>query len=159
MTSRIESPVMGTGSMRLRGRDSWQLRVYLGTDPATGRSRWLSKTVHGTRRFARQQLEDLVAEAGRARIRAGTLAELLDQWIETASPGWSASTVSHTRSIVECHLKPHLDHLDLAKLTTANDLPPQSATSDSRWREGDGPGCQLPMIGSKVRGLGPWAVR
>jgi glycerol-3-phosphate dehydrogenase len=57
--------------MRLRGRDSWQLRVYLGTDPATGRSRWLSKTVHGTRRFARQQLEDLVAEAGRARIRAG----------------------------------------------------------------------------------------
>jgi hypothetical protein len=91
--------------------------------------------------------------------QAGTLAELLDQWIEAASPGWSAYTVSHTRSIVECHLKPHLDHLDLAKLTTANDLPPQSATSDSRWREGDGPGCQLPMIGSKVRGLGPWAVR
>ena len=73
-------------------------------DPATGRPRWLSKSVHGTRRFARQQLEDLVAEAGRARTRAGTLAELLDQWIEAASPGWSAYTVSHTRSIVECHL-------------------------------------------------------
>jgi integrase len=28
--------------------------------------------------------------------------------------------VSHTRSIVECHLKPHLGHLDLAKLTTAD---------------------------------------
>jgi integrase len=111
---------MGTGSMRLRGRDSWQLRVYLGTDPGTGRPRWLSKTVHGTERFARRQLEDLVAEAGRARIRAGTLGELLDQWLDAASPGWSASTVSHTRSIVECHLKPHLGHLDLAKLTTAD---------------------------------------
>jgi integrase len=132
--------------MRLRGRDSWQLRVYLGTDPPTGRPRWLSKTVHGTRRLARQQLEDLVAEAGRARVRAGTLAELLDQWIEAASPGWSAYTVSHTRSIVECHLKPHLDHLDLAKLTTANDLPPRSAsaTSDSRWRRRRDPAASCP---------------
>jgi hypothetical protein len=147
--------------MRLRGRDSWQLRVYLGTDPATGRPRWLSKTVHGTHRFARQQLEDLVAEAGRARIRAGALAELLDQWIDAASPGWSAYTVSHTRSIVECHLKPASP-------------PPRPGQADHRKRpttaererdfglpmaEAEGPGCQLPMIGSKVRGLGPWAVR
>jgi integrase len=48
------------------------------------------------------------------------LADLLDHWLEAASPGWSASIVSHTRSIVECHLKPHLGHLDLAKLTTAD---------------------------------------
>jgi len=106
--------------MRLRGRDSWQLRVYLGTEPGTGRPRWLSKTVHGTQRFARGQLEDLVAEAGRARVRAGTLSDLLDQWFEAASPGWAASTVSHTRSIVDCHLRPHLGHLDLAKLNTAD---------------------------------------
>jgi integrase len=65
-------------------------------------------------------LRSWVAEAGRARIRAGTLSDLLDQWLEAASPGWSASTVSHTRSIVDCHLKPHLGHLDLAKLMTAD---------------------------------------
>ena len=106
--------------MRLRGGDSWQLRVYLGIDPGTSRPRWLSKTVHGTERFSRQQLEDLVAEADRARIRTGTLTELLDRWLEAASPGWSASTVSHTRSIVDCYLRPHLGHLDLAKLTTAD---------------------------------------
>jgi hypothetical protein len=47
-------------------------------------------------RFARRQLEDLVVEAGWARIRAGTLADLLDQWFEAASPGWAASTVSHS---------------------------------------------------------------
>jgi integrase len=120
MTAGLESPVMGTGSMHPRGRDSWQLRVYLGTDPETGRPRWLSKTVHGSERYARRQREDLVVETGRARIRAGTLADLLDRWLEAASPGWSASTVSHTRSIVECHLKPHLGHLDLGKLTTAD---------------------------------------
>jgi integrase len=106
--------------MRRRGNDAWELRVYQGIDPDTRRQRWLTKTVHGTERFARGRLEDLVAEAGRARIRAGTLADLLDQWVGAASPGWSASTVSHTRSIVECHLRPHLGHLDLAKLTTAD---------------------------------------
>jgi integrase len=117
MTAGVEST---TGSMRQRGRDSWQLRVYQGTDPDTGRQRWLAKTVHGTRRFARRQLEDLVAEVGRARVRAGTLADLLDQWSQAASPGWAASTVSHTRSIIDCYLHPHLGHLDLAKLTTAD---------------------------------------
>lgn len=106
--------------MRLRGKDSWELRVYQGTDPGTRRQRWLTRTVHGSRRLARRQLEDLVAEADRARVRAGTLTDLLDQWFEAASPGWAASTMSHTRSIIDCHLNPHLGHLDLTKLTTAD---------------------------------------
>jgi integrase len=104
--------------MRQRGKDSWELRVYWGIDRATGRQRWITKTVHGTQRFARGQLEDLIAEAGRARVRAGTLADLLDLWFEVASPGWAATTVSHTRSIIDCHLKPDLGHLDVVKLTT-----------------------------------------
>ena len=106
--------------MRQRGRDSWQLRVYLGTAPETGRPRWLSKTVHGTQRFARGQLADLVEEATHARIHAGTLAELLDHWFEAASPAWATTTTSHTRSVIDCYLKPHLGHLDIAKLTTAD---------------------------------------
>jgi hypothetical protein len=94
--------------MRQRGTDAWELRVYQGIDSETRRQRWLTKTVHGTARFAQRQLEDLVTEAGRARIRAGTLSDLLDQGFEAASPGWAASTVSHIRSIVDCHLRPHL---------------------------------------------------
>jgi integrase len=121
MTLGIESPDHGTGiPLRQRGEDTWELRVYRGIDPDTRRQRWLTRTVHGTERFARAQLEDLVAEAGRARIRAGTISDLLDQWLEAASPGWSASTVSHTRSIVDCHLNPHLGHLEVAKLTTGD---------------------------------------
>lgn len=111
---------MGRGSMRRRGRESWELRAYQGIDPETGRERWLTKTVHGTSRFARGQLDDLVVEASRARLRAGTLADLLDRWFEAASPGWAPTTVSHTRSIIDCHLKPHIGHLDLDKLTTVD---------------------------------------
>src|SRR5213593_1612695 len=76
---------MAHGSMRQRGKDSWELRVYWGIDRATGRQRWITRTVHGTQRFARGQLEDLLAEAGRPRVRAGTLADLLDLWFEAAS--------------------------------------------------------------------------
>jgi integrase len=106
------------GSIRERGRGSWQLRVYLGIDPETGRQRWGTRTVHGTQRFARAQLQELVEEAGYARLRAGTLADLLDRWFEAASPGWALTTVSHTRSVIDCYLKPHLGHLHVAKLTT-----------------------------------------
>lgn len=109
---------MGRGSIRQRGRDSWQLRVYLGTDPETGRQRWASRTVHGSRRSAQSQLRELVEEAGYAHLRAGTLADLLDRWFEAASPGWARTTASHTRSVIDCYLKPHLGHLQVAKLTT-----------------------------------------
>jgi integrase len=109
---------MGRGSMRQRGKDSWELRLYQGTDPETGRQRWATRTVHGSKRFARSQLQELVEEAGYARLRAGTLADLLDRWFEAASPGWALTTVSHTRSVIDCYLKPHLGHLPIAKLTT-----------------------------------------
>jgi hypothetical protein len=109
---------MGYGSMRQRGRDSWELRVYQGTEPDTGRQRWATRTVHGTRRFAQAQLQELVEEAGYARMRAGRLGDLLDRWFEAASPGWARTTVSHTRSVIDCYLKPHLGHLHVTKLTT-----------------------------------------
>jgi hypothetical protein len=109
---------MAHGSLRQRGRDAWELRVYQGIDRTTGRQRWITKTVHGTQRFARRQLEDLVVEAGKGRIRAGTIADLLDRWFEAASPSWAAPIVNHARSIIDCHMKPDLGHLDVAKLTT-----------------------------------------
>ena len=66
---------MAHGSIRQRGKDSWELRVYWGIDRATARQRWITKTVHGTQRFARGRLEDLMVEAGRARVRAGSLSD------------------------------------------------------------------------------------
>lgn len=104
--------------MRQRGKDSWELRVYQGIDPDTGRQRWVTRTVRGSQRSARSQLRKLVEEAGYARLRAGTLAELLERWFEAASPGWALTTLSHTRSMIECYLKPNLGHLNVTKLTT-----------------------------------------
>jgi integrase len=108
------------GSLRQRGPDSWQLRVYLGTDAETGRERWASTTAHGSRRHATARLAEFVEAAGYAQLRAGTVEDLLERWFEAASPGWAASTVRQTRSIIDCHLVPHLGHLPVAKLTTVD---------------------------------------
>jgi hypothetical protein len=40
------------GSLRQRGPDSWQLRVYVGVDAESGKERWAAKTVQGSRRHA-----------------------------------------------------------------------------------------------------------
>jgi hypothetical protein len=61
-----------------------------------------------------------VEEAGHARLRAGTVADLLDRWVAHASPGWSTSTLRQNRSVIECHLKPLLGHLAVNKLTTVD---------------------------------------
>jgi hypothetical protein len=82
-----------------RGGDSWELRVYLGRHPETGKERWATRTVHGSRRNAGHQLQALVEEAHAARIHAGTMAELFERWFAAAAPGWSASTIRETRSL------------------------------------------------------------
>jgi hypothetical protein len=111
---------MGRGSIRQRGKDAWELRVYLGTDAKTGRQRWATTTVHGSRRHANAQLAAMVEACDHARLRAGTVADLLARWFEAASTAWAASTVRQTRSVIDCHLIPHLGHLAVAELTTAD---------------------------------------
>jgi Phage integrase, N-terminal SAM-like domain len=106
------------GSLRRRGPNSWQLRVYAGIDTHSGRQRWATRTVRGSERAARRELERFAEETTYARMRVGSVAELLDRWLETASGDWAASTRRETRSLVEHHLKPHLGHLPVSKLTT-----------------------------------------
>jgi integrase len=109
-----------SGSIRRRGPNSWQLRIYVGMDPQNSRQRWVTRTVRGSERAARRELVRFADEASYTRVHAGTLADLLDRWFETASGDWAASTKRETRSLVEHHLKPHLGHLPVAKVTTAD---------------------------------------
>ena len=60
--------------MRQRGSGSWELRVYRGTDPETGKRRYATRTVRGTKRAAQRALVDLVDDvaARLAHARAST---------------------------------------------------------------------------------------
>lgn len=57
-----------TGTIRQRGKTSWELRVYGGTDPTTGRRRWHTRTVRGGRTEAQRELVKLAAVANVAPV-------------------------------------------------------------------------------------------
>lgn len=52
------------GFMRQRGK-SWELRVFLGHDPLTGKKRYATQTVRGGKREAQRKLAEMVTEAER----------------------------------------------------------------------------------------------
>jgi integrase len=109
------------GFMRQRGA-SWELRVFLGPDPLTGKKRYATRTVRGGKREAQTALAEMVTEAERgltARTTA-TVGELLEAWFEFASPDFSPKTVKETRGYIDRSLMPALGSRRLAKLKPAD---------------------------------------
>jgi hypothetical protein len=109
-----------TGSLRQRGANSWELRVYQGADPATGRRRYATRTVRGSRTRAQRELADLAALANVAPAVGArtTVAELLERWFATSAPNWAPTTVRNTRSIIDRYLAPGLGPTRVRDLTT-----------------------------------------
>ena len=74
------------GSMRQRGEGSWNLRVYAGRDPVTGRKVSVERTVRGNKREASKVLAAMVAEVDRRPVVSagkGTVAQLCREWLGT----------------------------------------------------------------------------
>jgi hypothetical protein len=74
------------GFMRQRG-DAWELRVYLGSDPVTGKQRYATRTVRGGKRVAQRVLAEMVTDADRGpSVRTNaTVGELIEAWFEHAA--------------------------------------------------------------------------
>lgn len=109
-----------SGSIRQRGRNSWEIRVYSGTDPETGQRRQLSRTVRGSRTQAQRELRSLAAFAnvGPSVGARTTLGELLDRWFAANEADWATTTVRSTWSIIDRQLRPKLGHVRARDLTT-----------------------------------------
>jgi integrase len=109
------------GSMRQRG-SAWELRVYLGADPVTGKQRYATKTVRAGKREAQRLLNEMKVEAerGLATRTTATVGELLDRWLELAREDFSPKTTRETAGYIERNLRPELGDVRLSKLTTAS---------------------------------------
>src|SRR5690349_15687391 len=93
MTNRAR----GSGSLRQRRPEVWELRIALGPDLVSGRSLVRSVTVHGDRDDAHAALGRWAAQAetvraGRRAAPGGAVADLLDRWV-VAPHAWKPSTV------------------------------------------------------------------
>ena len=108
------------GFMRQRG--TWELRVYLGTDPVTGKKRYTSRTVRGGKRAAQRVLAELVTEAERdlsVRTNA-TAGELIEAWFEQATRDFSPKTVKETRGFIDRNLMPAIRAVPQSRLKASD---------------------------------------
>ena len=73
---------------------------------ASGKRRWLTRTVRGDRSDALRELKALAAHANIAPAVGAhtTVAALLDQWFARGRSTWSPTTIRNLTSIVERHL-------------------------------------------------------
>ena len=110
------------GSMRQRGENSWNLRVYAGRDAVTGRKISVERTVRGNKREASKTLAAMVAEVDRrpaASTGKGTVAQLCREWLDQAAPSFSPKTVQTTRMYIEDPIIP-AGHEDPAEAKVAH---------------------------------------
>lgn len=109
------------GSMRQRG-DSWQLRVFVGRDPRTGRQVIVTRSFRGGKREAQRELARLVAEAERGQSVGpdATVNDLVDKWLATVSADWSPATRRQNASAIDRHIRPLLGARSLRKLAAAD---------------------------------------
>jgi hypothetical protein len=109
------------GSLRQRSAGSWELRVYIGTDPATGRRLDRTATVRGNRSDAERELAAMVAsvDAVRAVGVRSTVGELLEAWFAIAATGWAPTTIRQTCSVLDRYLRPHVGAVPVGDVTAA----------------------------------------
>ncbi|MCU1398015.1 MAG: hypothetical protein JWN62_1124 [Acidimicrobiales bacterium] len=110
------------GSIRQRSIGSFELRVFAGTDPTSGKRCYRTKTVRGNRAEAERELAAMVEIVGRGPGVAArtTVGELLERWFAIAELGWAPTTIRQTRSVGDRYLHPHIGDRALADLSAAD---------------------------------------
>lgn len=108
------------GSIRQRRPGSWELRVHAGRDETTGRSRYVSRTVHGAQSDAERELALL---AGQVKDSAtsptfGTVGELCDKWWRYTSRNLSPAVAVEYRRLLDKRIIPTIGSLKLDMLRT-----------------------------------------
>ena len=109
---------------RQREPGVWELRVYAGVDPHTGKKRWISRTFRGGTREASKALAALATEidGGDHRHDARTVNELFDAWlVHLEARGRAPATLHGYRNKIDKHLRPGLGRRAVSKVT-ARDL-------------------------------------
>ena len=119
------SAVAGRGSIRQRSKvrkNSWTVQVYLGVDPVTGKKRYRSEAVVGTRAQAQRRLMELLRELDMGGVPGPsglTVGEYLADWLRDSSGSTVTSrTLEGYRDHVRLYISPRIGRIALARLTS-----------------------------------------
>jgi len=109
------------GSIVQRGEDTFLLRVYMGTDPGSGKRKYHSKTVHGTEKDAQRELRALLHkrdEGELSNLSRANLDAYLDRWVElVARPRLRPQTAADYERVLDSYVRPVIGKKALGKIT------------------------------------------
>ena len=107
------------GSIRSKGKNSWQLQIYTGPGP-DGKPRRHFETVRGRKGDAQRRLTELLTSLDKGIYTPPgrlTLAEHLKNWLQGyVKTNCSQRTLDGYQAIIEGHLIPNLGHHQLKQL-------------------------------------------
>lgn len=108
------------GSIIRQKSGSWRITVSLGKNPKTGKYEKYQETFRGSKRDADRRLAELIALAEKGYTinpEKITFGEFLDKWLQDyGRTNLARRTMEGYESIIKHHLKPHLGHIQIAKL-------------------------------------------
>src|SRR5262249_41960824 len=119
------------GTIKSRSSGSYRIRYSLGRDPVSGKRRFGTATVRGTRKDAERELTRLLRTTDTGEHvdpTRMTVGGWLDRWIKTVSTEVSPKTHESYAEIVRCYLKPALGGHHLDKL-----VPSHIQDAYNRW--------------------------
>ncbi len=107
------------GSIRQKGKNSWQLQVYTGPGP-DGKPQRHFETVRGRKGDAQRRLTEILSSLDNGtymRPSKTTLGEYLEKWLNAyAMPNLSPRGYERYRDIIRAHFKPAIGNLLLNRL-------------------------------------------
>lgn len=107
------------GNLRRRATGTWTIQVYAGKDPETGRKRYVSRTVRGSRKDAETALANLIrAQETGLDLSATrlTVSAFLDRWLQVSQERVKPRTHFRYAELIRLHINPTLGATQLAKL-------------------------------------------
>ena len=111
------------GTIKSRSPGSYWIRYSLGRDPVSGKRRFATATVRGTRKQAERELVRLlrtVDTGGHVDPSRMTVGDWLELWTATTKAEVSPKTHERYAEIVRCYLKPGLGTIQLQRLTPSD---------------------------------------
>jgi len=108
------------GHIRKRGKNSWEISVYLGRDPQTGKKQYQWKSFKGTKKNADIELASMLSQVERGTFIKPTrimVGDYLEQWLrDYVSTNVRPRTAEDYTSKIRGHIIPGLGRIPLIEL-------------------------------------------
>ncbi|MHB8464426.1 MAG: tyrosine-type recombinase/integrase [Acidimicrobiales bacterium] len=110
------------GHLEQRGKNTWRAKVFLGNDADSGNKRYVTRTIHGTKRQAESILNELLVEVGQNSnaIVDGTFKDLAQRWLALSGATLSPTTLAEYERLLDKIIYPKIGTTKVRALRAAD---------------------------------------